>query len=85
MSLPVSLAQFATSGQFHAGLPDTVHRGVGMTPRCLHIVTVWRWTPRRWAMSSEPTGSQSAAFTGRIVSCNARLDNPVTSGVTLGP
>lgn len=57
---PVSLAQASTSGQFHAGLPPTVHDGSGMTPRCRQMSTVGRLTPSRSATSAMPTGSQSS-------------------------
>ena len=53
----VFLAHFSMSGQSQHGRPETVHRGSGSRPRCRHILTVGRFTPRRSAMSSEPTGS----------------------------
>jgi hypothetical protein len=54
----VSRAQRSMSGQFHAGRPETVHEGGGSTPRCFHVLTVCSATPRRSAMSLDPTGSQ---------------------------
>jgi hypothetical protein len=56
---PVSDAQASTSGQSHAGLPPTVQRGSGSTPRKRHTSTVSRFTPSRDAISGMPTGSQS--------------------------
>ena len=62
---PVSRAQASTSGQFQAGLPPTVHRGSGSTPRVRQMSTVGRLTPSRSAISGMPTGSQF--FMGRTV------------------
>lgn len=57
---PVSTAHECTSGQFHAGLPPTVQRGSGSTPRSRHVSTVGRGKPSRSAISMMPTGSQSS-------------------------
>lgn len=77
----VSRAHRSMSGQFHAGRPLTVHRGSGRSLRCRHMATVWRWTPSRWAMSSDPTGSHP--FVMRALShVNAGLTSSVDPGYT---
>lgn len=61
-SRPVPRAHTATSAHSHAGRPPTVHRGSGNVTsrrRIRQASTALRVTPRRWAISTVPTGSQA--------------------------
>ena len=70
----VSLAHRSISGQFQHGRPETVHGGVGRSPRSFHVLTVCEATLRRLAMSSDPTGSQFFGGMAGIMLCLPRVD-----------
>ena len=62
----MAVSHAATSGQSQQGRPEIVQRGGGKSWRERQTTTVFRLTPRRLAMSSLPTGSQSSQATSAL-------------------